>query len=117
MLDGFGGPPRRADVRVVGDSIAAAAASLTPNPAEHVIEAAGKVVAPGFIDPHSHADRGIEDWPEAESQVRQGITLAVVGQDGRSTLPVAAFLETVGQVRRWWPSCLTSSSASWSSPT
>jgi len=99
MVDGSGGPARRADVRVVGDSIAAVAASLTPNPADYVIESAGKVVAPGFIDPYSHADRGIEDWPEAESQVRQGITLAVVGQDGRSALPIAAFLETVGQVR------------------
>lgn len=95
VVDGTGGPARRADVRIRGDSIVATAPDLAPQPGERVVEAAGLVVAPGFIDLHSHADRGIERMPLAESQVRQGITTAVVGQDGGSEIPLADFFERI----------------------
>ncbi len=91
LVDGSGAPARRADVRLAGDSIAAVADRLEPRSNERVIDAAGRVLAPGFIDMHSHADRGLEDMPDAATQVRQGITTAVVGQDGSSDLPVADF--------------------------
>jgi N-acyl-D-amino-acid deacylase len=93
VIDGTGGPPRRADVRVAGDAISEIESSLTAHAGERVIDAEGKVLAPGFIDMHSHADRGLDETPDAESQVRQGITTAVVGQDGSSELPVADFYE------------------------
>jgi N-acyl-D-amino-acid deacylase len=99
VIDGTGGPERRVDVRVSGDVIAEVGASLPPRAGERVIDAAGLVVAPGFIDTHSHADRGIESAPDAESQVRQGITTAVVGQDGGSELPVSRFLEGIDRSR------------------
>jgi N-acyl-D-amino-acid deacylase len=58
-----------------------------------VIDAAGLVVAPGFIDAHNHSDRGFTSDPSAVSQVSQGITTVVVGQDGGSPFPVGAFLQ------------------------
>jgi N-acyl-D-amino-acid deacylase len=99
VVDGTGGPERRADVRISGDRIVEVESGLAPRPGEQVIDASGKVVAPGFIDTHSHADRGLEDTPDAASQVRQGITSAVVGQDGGGDLPVSEFLEQVDRLR------------------
>jgi N-acyl-D-amino-acid deacylase len=94
VVDGTGAPARRADVRIAGDRIAEVGA-LTPRPGERVIDARNRVVAPGFIDTHSHADRGLLEMPEAETQIRQGITTAIVGQDGGSSLPLAAFFESL----------------------
>jgi N-acyl-D-amino-acid deacylase len=63
-----------------------------------VIDMAGLVVAPGFIDMHSHASGGLEEHPDAASQVMQGITTALVGQDGGSDLPIADFFERIERV-------------------
>jgi len=93
LVDGTGGAPRRADVRIRGDRIIAVAPSLTATSGERVIDASGLTVTPGFIDLHSHADRGIDRMPMAESQIRQGITTSIVGQDGGSALPVSDFLD------------------------
>jgi N-acyl-D-amino-acid deacylase len=98
LVDGSGSPPRRADVRAAGGTISEVGADLTGRPGERVIDAAGKIVAPGFIDMHSHADRGIDESPDAASQVMQGITTAVVGQDGGSELPVADFYELISRL-------------------
>src|SRR5689334_18640618 len=98
VVDGTGTAPRRVDVQVTGDTISAIGESLTPRQGERVIDAAGAVLAPGFIDMHSHADRGLDEAPDAESQVRQGITTAVVGQDGSSELPIADFYERIARV-------------------
>jgi len=98
LIDGTGAPARRADVRIEGDTIAAIADSLSPKSGERVIDVAGKVVAPGFIDMHSHADRGLDEMPDASTQVLQGITTAVVGQDGSSELPIADFFEQLARV-------------------
>jgi N-acyl-D-amino-acid deacylase len=88
VIDGTGARGYRADVRIVGAKIAAIG-KLTPEPGERVVEAANLVVAPGFIDTHSHADGGLLDMPDAETQIRQGITTSVVGQDGSSHLPLS----------------------------
>ena len=98
LIDGTGAPARRADVRVAGDAIVAVADSLSPQSGERVIDAAGRVLAPGFIDMHSHADRGVDEMPDASTQVLQGITTAVVGQDGGSELPIADFFERLVRV-------------------
>ena len=97
-IDGTGSPSRRVDIRVAGDVIAEVADGLSPRVGERVIDAAGKVVAPGFIDMHSHADRGIDESPDAVSQVMQGITTAIVGQDGSSELPIADFHERIARL-------------------
>lgn len=99
VIDGTGAPARSVDVRVKGDVIAEIAASLAPLPEERVIDASGKVVAPGFIDTHSHADNGLTAAPDLATQVRQGITTAIVGQDGSSQLPIDRFYTSLERLR------------------
>ena len=83
VIDGTGAPRRSADVRISGDTIVEVGPNLTAKPGDAVIDAAGRVVTPGFIDMHSHADRGLEDHPDAASQIQQGITLSLVGPGRR----------------------------------
>lgn len=88
VLDGSGAPARAAAVRITGDRIVAVG-DLDPRGGERTIDAAGRVLAPGFIDTHSHHDRGLADAPDAIAAVNQGITTIVVGQDGGSQYPIA----------------------------
>lgn len=99
VLDGTGAPGRPAAVRIQGDTIVEVSSDLAPRPGERIIDASGLVVAPGFIDLHSHAARSLDRLPDAESQIRQGITTAIVGQDGSSELPIAAFLESIDRLQ------------------
>ena len=99
LIDGTGAAARNADLRVAGDTIVEIAAGLSPKEGERVIDARGQVVAPGFIDMHSHADRGLENMPDAATQVVQGITTAVVGQDGGGELPVSRFYTDLERLR------------------
>jgi len=88
VVDGSGRPGRLADVRIAGDTIRAVG-RLKPLDGERVIDAHGLTIAPGFIDTHSHADGGLLEMPDAETQIRQGITTSIVGQDGGSHFPLA----------------------------
>ena len=81
VIDGTGAPARRADVRIRGDRIVSVG-ELPPTPGEHVVAASGLALAPGFIDTHSHHDRGLDSAPDAVAMVSQGVTTIVVGQDG-----------------------------------
>lgn len=87
VMDGTGAKGRAADVRVQGEKIVAVG-RLKPLDGERVLNAAGLMVTPGFIDTHSHADGGLLDDPDAEGMIRQGITTSVVGQDGGSHFPL-----------------------------
>jgi N-acyl-D-amino-acid deacylase len=98
VVDGTGAPWRRADVAVRGDTIVAVGPGIMAA-ARRTIDAAGRVVAPGFIDIHTHARRGIFEVPTAENYVRQGVTTLVEGQDGSSPLPLGAFLAKVTALR------------------
>lgn len=98
VIDGSGAPRRAADVAVAGDRIAAVEPGLT-GPAERVIEARGHVVAPGFIDAHSHSDLFYLGCPSSESKVRQGCTTEVVGMCSFSQAPIAPGGEEA--VRGW----------------
>lgn len=92
MIDGTGRPGLRANVRIEGDLIAEVG-QFDPEPGEEVIEARGKVVAPGFIDIHNHSEGGLKTDPAAVSQVSQGITTLAVGPDGGSPWPIADYLK------------------------
>jgi len=95
LIDGSGRPPIRDSAVVIrGDSIVAAGRrGQVKIPADaRVIDARGMVVAPGFIDAHNHSDRGFTADPSAASQVSQGITTVVIGQDGGSAFPVGEYL-------------------------
>jgi len=91
IVDGTGSPWYRGDVGIRGDTIARVAPSIDA-PAARTIDVAGAVVAPGFIDIHTHAARGIFQIPTADNYVRQGVTTLIEGPDGSSPVPLAPFL-------------------------
>jgi len=86
VLDGTGKPGLRADVGIVGDRISAIG-DLRQAEAMTVLDAAGLMVCPGFIDTHSHSDAYLLIEPSAASKVTQGITTEVVGNCGASAAP------------------------------
>jgi N-acyl-D-amino-acid deacylase len=88
VVDGTGAPGRRLDVAITGGRIAALGADL--GEAGREIDATGLVVAPGFIDIHTHSDYALPSNPRAESKIRQGVTTEVVGNCGYSVAPVPA---------------------------
>jgi dihydroorotase/N-acyl-D-amino-acid deacylase len=96
VVDGTGGARFRADVAVRGERIVAVSRRELPRDgARRVIDARGKVVAPGFIDLHAHLE-GLPQMPDAESHVRQGVTTALGGPDGGGPWPFGAYLDRVG---------------------
>ncbi len=86
VVDGAGRPARRADVGLAGDRIVAVGA-LAGAEARRVVDAAGCLVCPGFIDVHSHSDAYLLIEPSAPSKVFQGVTTEVVGNCGASAAP------------------------------
>jgi N-acyl-D-amino-acid deacylase len=94
VADGSGGPLRRVNVRVSGDRIAAVG-TFAPDAGERVVDGSGRVLAPGFIDPHNHSTDGLKSEPLAPTQVAQGITTLLVGQDGSSPWPVGDYLQAL----------------------
>jgi len=87
MYDGLGNPGTRTDVAVKGGRIAAIAPAINENTARVVIDAKGKAVAPGFIDPHTHTDIQLLANPKAESKIHQGVTTEIGGNCGGSVFP------------------------------
>jgi N-acyl-D-amino-acid deacylase len=81
IVDGTGSPWYRADIAIRGDTIARISPSIT-DPAARVIELGDVVVAPGFIDLHTHAGRNIFQVPTADNYIRQGVTTIMEGADG-----------------------------------
>src|SRR5687767_4894955 len=93
VVDGRGRPRHRADVHLVGDSIHAVGPAIGPSPTlagdhPNVIDATGLIVAPGFIDLHSHSDVALLADPVVACKLNQGITLELLGQDGLSVAPL-----------------------------
>ena len=88
VVDGLGGAAVRADVGVVGDRIVALG-DLSAAEAGRRIEAGGRIVAPGFVDIHSHSDFTLLVDPEAESALSQGVTTEIVGNCGHGCAPIA----------------------------
>ena len=108
VVDGSGAPAYPADVGVVGDRIASVrrtgegpgaagddrsaavgAVPAAPPPVAHTVDAAGRVLAPGFIDAHTHSDLAPFTDPWMDSALRQGVTTVVVGNCGASAWPRA----------------------------
>ncbi|MFM9873472.1 MAG: N-acyl-D-amino-acid deacylase family protein [Fimbriimonadaceae bacterium] len=95
IIDGTGAPEFKADLRIQGSRIIEIAPHLIPLKDEKIISAKNFVVTPGFIDAHSHAAGGIDDDPLAVSQITQGITTAVSGQDGGWSEPIHEFFAEI----------------------
>lgn len=87
LIDGSGAEPAVADVAVADGRIVAIGA-LDGWTADKVIDAAGKVLSPGFIDAHTHDDTNVIRMPEMFPKLSQGVTTVVVGNCGISAAPV-----------------------------
>lgn len=87
LVDGSGAPRRRADVAVDGDRIAAVG-DLGGAAARRLLDADGLVVAPGFIDSHTHDDRLLLEPTARQPKLLQGVTTVVTGNCGVSLAPL-----------------------------
>ncbi|MBM3312109.1 MAG: D-aminoacylase [Candidatus Aminicenantes bacterium] len=88
VFDGSGGPPREADIGLLGSRIRDVG-TISPRRGRAVLDVRGRAVAPGFIDVHDHTDAQLLVEPAAPSAVRQGVTSLISGQCGSSPVPVA----------------------------
>lgn len=91
VIDGSGAPRFRADVGVRGDRIAAVLRHDAPRPdarGAREIDAAGRVLAPGFVDVHTHDDTALIANPAMAMKASQGVTTVVCGNCGASAAPV-----------------------------
>jgi N-acyl-D-amino-acid deacylase len=86
VLDGSGGAPYEADIGVAGDRIAAIAERGDLDGSRR-IEASGRIVAPGFIDSHTHDDGYLLIEPGMTPKISQGVTSVVIGNCGISLAP------------------------------
>jgi dihydroorotase/N-acyl-D-amino-acid deacylase len=99
VVDGTGAPSFIADVAIAGDRIARVSrAPVDPSLARRVIDAGGLVVSPGFIDLHTHLEPLLQ-MPDAQSHVRQGVTLALGGPDGGGPWPFGAYLDSASRAK------------------
>lgn len=106
VIDGTGAPRRRADVAIVDDRIAAVG-DLAGVTAGRTVDATGRIVAPGFVDVHTHDDRALLSKPTMDMKVSQGVTSVVVGNCGISLAPLVLDrrppppLDLLGE-EEWW---------------
>ena len=94
VIDGSGNSWILADVGIRGDRIVRIG-DLSTARAARLIDAKNLVVAPGFIDPHTHAIRGIFKVPTADQVLLQGVTTLTEGNDGSSPFPIAENLQKI----------------------
>ena len=98
VIDGTGTPAYSGDLAIRGDRIAAVGQLPAGSTAATEIDAAGRVVAPGFIDVHTHSE-DITDLPVAENFLRMGVTTIITGNCGGSKLNVAEFFAAIVQTK------------------
>src|SRR4029078_5759718 len=89
IIDGTGNPWFYGDVAIKGDHIAAV--GLISGEARHAINATNLVIAPGFIDMHSHSDWVLFEDGNAQSKIHQGVTTEVIGESS-SAVPFSGKL-------------------------
>lgn len=92
VYDGSGRPAVKTDVGLRSDTIAAIG-DLSKAETLEMVDGEGLVLAPGFIDAHSHHDRGLRTSPDGLALVSQGITTIIVGQDGFSQSPLQNYFQ------------------------
>lgn len=88
IVDGTGSPRHKGDIVIENDRIDAVGGAVRDGEFDLVIDAEGLIVAPGFIDTHSHSDLEVMVNPYVEAKIRQGVTTELLGQDGISMAPL-----------------------------
>ncbi len=88
VVDGTGAPSYTADVRVKGGMIAEIASGLAPTAGERVVNAAGCIVSPGFIEPHTHMDAVMWWQPSLDPLPGYGVSTVVIGNCGFTAAPI-----------------------------
>jgi N-acyl-D-amino-acid deacylase len=96
VVDGAGNPWIKADV-AIKDGRIAELGRIDSSRAARVIDAKGMIVAPGFIDVHTHIEGGIFELPAAENFLRMGVTSVVTGNCGSSALPMGDWFSKLEQ--------------------
>ena len=96
IVDGTGAPGFRGDVRISGNMIVAVGDFETSDE-DIVIDGSGLILAPGFIDTHSHHDIDLDESPGAIAAISQGITTIVVGNDGSSQHSMAGLKQMLAE--------------------
>jgi N-acyl-D-amino-acid deacylase len=91
VIDGSGNPWYPADVGIRNGKIAAIERFLDEGEADKVVRARGLIVAPGFIDVHTHVDSGLLKTPSVENYISQGVTTVVGGNCGGHEYPLGEF--------------------------
>ena len=91
VIDGSGNPWYTADIGIKSGKIAAIEPFLDEGKAGKVIQARDLVVAPGFIDVHTHVDSGLLETPSVENYISQGVTTVVGGNCGGHEYPLSEF--------------------------
>ncbi len=99
VYDGVQVIEQNADVAIQGDKIAEIG-KIDPKQARRVIDAKGLVLAPGFIDAHTHADFNPWVYPGLENKIRQGVTTEITGNCGMSAAPVLG--EQKKEIHKVW---------------
>jgi len=97
VIDGTGKAGRRANVAIKDGKIAVVG-SVPASAGKESLDAKGLIVAPGFIDVHTHAD-DLDERPLAANFVRMGVTSIVAGNCGGSSLDVAAALQRIADAK------------------
>ena len=87
IVDGTGEKAYQADLAVENGKIAAISPAIDPGLAKETVDVSGLVVAPGFIDMHSHSDLSFLRDDRGEAKLYQGVTSELVGQCGDSPYP------------------------------
>ena len=98
IIDGSGEKSYEADIGIINDQIHQIG-DLSSYTSTQIIDATNLIVAPGFIDSHTHAIRGIYDVPTAESSLLQGVTTLTDGNDGTSPYPIDEHYRKIEQTR------------------
>ncbi len=89
LVDGTGTAASAGELRIAGGLIAAVGPRVPREAGDEIVDGGGQVLAPGFIDSHSHLDRTMFATPDVPGAVNQGVTTIIIGQDGYSELPTA----------------------------
>jgi N-acyl-D-amino-acid deacylase len=97
IIDGSGNPSYRGDIAISDELIQAI--GVVNEEAREIVDITGLVVAPGFIDTHSHSDLFLIHDPSSLSKIMQGITTEIIGQDGLGEAPIRQ--ELVDEWRRY----------------